>query len=130
MLKIAGERQEVHATFGRTQVEGHGGRLHVPPPHVRHLQPGEQERVQGLQDAGAELREPGRRGLVEGLLPQGRRIPGKGIGGNPERRGRGEHVCLICGCFGIQVKLETYFHVSLVLGKELLVQFRFSNLCL
>ena len=45
--------------------------------------------VSKQETARAVLRDPGRRGLVEGLLPEGRRLPREDFG-NHERRRRGQ----------------------------------------
>ena len=50
-----GERQEVHAGLGRVEIARPGEWLHDQAAYVCHLQPGGQERLQGLQDPGLVL---------------------------------------------------------------------------
>ena len=51
----AGERQEVHVGLGWVEIARPREWLHDQAAHVRHLQPGGQERLQGLQDPGLVL---------------------------------------------------------------------------
>jgi len=48
LLDVAGERQEVYVAAGQPEASRHRGRIHEPQAHVRNLQPGGQERLQGL----------------------------------------------------------------------------------
>ena len=90
-VRFSGERQEVHAAAGPAETARHRVHLHVAAPHVPALQQRGQERLQRLQDSGPVLREPGRRGLLESLLPEGRRLPGEEQRGHRRSRGRGEN---------------------------------------
>jgi hypothetical protein len=85
-----GAREEVHVAVGRAQAEGYRAGVHVQEAHVRFVQSGRQERLQGrcaptsdrfalnafvfqgLQTVGIELRDLGRGGFVEGILPESR----------------------------------------------------------
>ncbi|XP_022672616.1 dentin sialophosphoprotein-like isoform X4 [Varroa destructor] len=90
-----GEGEEVHATAGRAEDQGHRSGIHEPQEHLCAVQPrSEEERVQGLQTTGAIMRESGGRRFMEGVVPPSRRIPratefrsGRG-GSDGGRRGR------------------------------------------